>query len=209
VYEEAPSTENREKVRPAISSGSNGAILTLPAMRHLVRTLDQVVEVDYTIPGCPPPTRLLKEAVMALLGGSLPPQGSVLAPDIALCTDCPRKESKPEDLRFERFKRRHLSPADPDLCLLAQGFLCMGPATRSGCDSACIGGNMPCTGCLGPTSRVADQGLKYLSSISSNIDATESADIERILSGIPDPIGTFYRYGLARSILRRKIDLPA
>ena len=29
------------------------------------------------------------------------------------------------------------------------------------------------------------------------------------LKGIPDPVGTFYRYGLAKSILRRKVNLPA
>jgi hypothetical protein len=28
-----------------------------------------------------------------------------------------------------------------------------------------------------------------------------------VLEGIPDPVGTFYRYGLAKSLLRRKVDL--
>ena len=28
-----------------------------------------------------------------------------------------------------------------------------------------------------------------------------------LAAGIPDPVGTFYRYGLAKSLLRRKVSL--
>jgi F420-non-reducing hydrogenase small subunit len=64
---------------------------------------------------------------------------------------------------------------------------------------------MPCSGCFGPTSRVRDQGAKILSSICSNIDPKEEIAIDAVLDGIPDPIGTFYRYGLATSLLRKKV----
>jgi F420-non-reducing hydrogenase small subunit len=83
----------------------------------------------------------------------------------------------------------------------------MGPATRSGCGAACISGNMPCTGCYGPPSRVKDQGAKILSSLCANVAAEDEQEIEKILEGIPDPVGTFYRYSLARSLLRRRVDL--
>jgi F420-non-reducing hydrogenase small subunit len=66
---------------------------------------------------------------------------------------------------------------------------------------------MPCTGCFGPTSRVRDQGAKMLSSLCSNIESKEVPGIVKTLEGIPDPVGTFYRYGLAKSLLRRKVDL--
>jgi len=148
---------------------------------------------------------LTKAAVGALLSGNLPPKGSVLAPDIALCDECPRKESKPTDLGFVEFKRPHQAIIDPEKCVLAQGFVCMGPATRGGCEAVCIQGNMPCTGCFGPTSRVKDQGAKMLSSISSNVGPKEEEAIDQVLAGIPDPVGTFYRYGLAKSLLRRKV----
>ena len=67
---------------------------------------------------------------------------------------------------------------------------------------------MPCTGCFGPTSRVKDQGAKILSSLSANVAARDEAGIQQALEGIPDPVGTFYRYGLAKSLLRRRVDLP-
>jgi F420-non-reducing hydrogenase small subunit len=174
-----------------------------------VRSLDQVVEVDYYVPGCPPTPNITKTAITALLEGKLPPKGSVVAPDIALCDECSRKKSKPTNLSIAEFKRPHQLLADPELCFLAQGVVCMGPATRSGCGAQCTSGNMPCTGCFGPTSRVRDQGLKIMSSICANVAPKEEADINKVLEGIPDPIGTFYRYGLAKNLLRRKVNLPA
>ncbi|MBN1586721.1 MAG: oxidoreductase [Candidatus Omnitrophica bacterium] len=205
VYHDAPSVVNKEGTRPQPVTEDEGRNPTLPEFRNVVRSLDQVVDVDYYLPGCAPTPKLLKEALLVLLSGELPPKGTVLAPDIALCDECPRKDSKPTDVSFTEFKRPHLHRIDPELCLLAQGFICMGPATRGGCEALCINGNMPCTGCFGPTSRVKDQGAKMLSSVSSNMAAKEENEIDRVLDGIPDPVGTFYRYGLSKCLLRRKV----
>ncbi len=205
VYEQAPTLANDSKTRPVPQYKYDGGAVTLPVFHDMVRTLDQVVDVDYYIPGCPPTPKLLKQAVLALLSGNLPPKGTVLAPDVALCEECPRKDTKPTDLAFTQFKRPHLTLIDPYKCLLAQGVVCMGPATRGGCEALCTKGNMPCSGCFGPTSRVQDQGAKILSSIASSVAAKEEKEIDAILAGIPDPVGTFYRYGLASSLLRRKV----
>jgi F420-non-reducing hydrogenase small subunit len=207
VYKKAPTVTNPEGTIPQPQYRDNGHSVTLPEFRNVVRALDQVVDVDYYIPGCAPSPKLLAAAIQALLSGQLPPKGSVLAPDVALCDECPRKETKPTDVSFTGFKRPHEVIADPNLCFLAQGIICMGPATRSGCEAACIRGNMPCTGCYGPPSRVHDQGAKMLSSLCANVSAEDEQEIEKILDTIPDPVGTFYRYGLARSILRRRADL--
>jgi F420-non-reducing hydrogenase small subunit len=204
AYEDCPSVRNTEKVHPQPRSRENGRVATLPDLHQVVRTLDQVVPVDYYLPGCPPTPQLLNQAITGLLSGDLPSRGSVLAPDIALCEQCSRKDSKPVDLKFTEFKRPHLSRLDPQRCFLAQGLVCMGPATRGGCEGQCVQGNMPCSGCFGPTSRVKDQGAKMLSSLCSNIAATTEADIDRTLATIPDPVGTFYRYSLAGSLLRAR-----
>ncbi len=209
VYEESPTTVNEAKVRPQVSSQNNGHTCTLPQIRNVVRALDQVVDVDYYIPGCPPTPKLTQAAVGALLSGKLPPKGTVLAPDFALCQQCSRKATKPDDVSYTQFKRPHQVLIDPDKCMLAQGVVCLGPATRAGCEAACPSGNMPCTGCFGPTSRVHDQGAKILSTICANVGTKDEKEMRQIQSGIPDPVGTFYRYGLAKSMLRRKADLPS
>jgi F420-non-reducing hydrogenase small subunit len=204
VYHEAPTVVNDTNSRPQPQHKDNGHETTLPVIRNVVRALDQVVDVDYYIPGCPPTPKLLKQAVLALLEGKLPPKGSVLAPDIAVCQECKRNDSKPQDLSLTEFKRPHQVLIDPEKCLLAQGIPCMGPATRGGCEAVCTTGNMPCTGCFGPTSRVQDHGAKILSYLASTAAGREDKEIARTLTGIPDPVGTFYRYGLAKSLLRGK-----
>lgn len=208
VYHDAPSVANPQGTEPQTEFHENGWSAELPEFRSGVRSLDQVVDVDYYIPGCAPNPELVVSALKALLSGEAPPKGSVLAPDIALCDNCPRIDTKPTDLQVEVFKRPHLHPIDPNVCLLAQGFVCLGPATRSGCGERCIRGNMPCTGCFGPVSNVRDHGAKMLSMLASMVKAETENDIDDALSGIPDPLGTFYRYGLAHSMLRRKVDEP-
>lgn len=205
VYHDTPSTQNPESVVPQVECRENGHTLELPAFHNTVRALDQVVDVDYYIPGCAPTPKIILGAVQTLLSGELPPRGTTLAPDHALCEECPRKDSKPEDLAIKEFKRPHEILIDEEECLLAQGLLCMGPATRAGCEALCVQGNMPCTGCFGPTSRVKDHGGKALSAIASIVDSNDEDEVERILEGIPDPIGTLYRYGLPASLLRKKV----
>ncbi|MCX7017155.1 MAG: oxidoreductase [Candidatus Sumerlaeota bacterium] len=205
IYAQSPTVVNDQGARPVSAYREGDRVATLPEFWRTTRALDQVIEVDYYVPGCPPTPKLLGQALATLLSDELPPKGTVLAPDTALCEECPRKDSKPEDLSVKTFKRPHLTPMDAALCFLAQGIVCMGPATRSGCEGLCIQGAMPCTGCFGPTSRVRDQGAKALSALASSVEGKEDREIESALAGIPDPVGTFYRYGLAKSLLRGKV----
>jgi len=204
AYRDSPSLVNPGGVMPQTRYQENGWAVSLPALYDTVRTLDQVIDVDYYVPGCAPTPALLAKAVETLLSGNLPPKGTVLAPDIALCDECPRKASKPEKLEISVFRRPHEVLLNEEECLLAQGVLCMGPATRAGCEAVCVKGNMPCTGCFGPTSRVKDQGAKALSAFASTVASNDGAEIERIVGAIADPVGTLYRYGLPASILRRR-----
>jgi len=204
AYFDSPSTVNPDSVLPSTRFKDDGHEVELPLFDNLVKTLDQVVDVDYYVPGCPPPTKVVRDALSMLLAEQLPAKGAVLAPDIALCEECPRKDSKPEQLFISAFKRPQEILIDEQQCLLAQGLICLGPATRSGCEAACLKGNMPCTGCGASTSRVRDQGAKELSAIASLIESKDEAEIGRVLASIPDLIGTFYRYGLPGSLLRRK-----
>ncbi len=79
----------------------------------------------------------------------------------------------------------------------------MGPATRGGCGSICLDANMPCRGCYGPLPNSLDQGAKMLSALASMFEAENEEDITKIAERVPDPIGTFYRFGLSRSLMRR------
>jgi len=207
AYSNVPSVVNDNGTSPQESTEVKEGTLTLPALWNTVKTLDQVIAVDYYLPGCPPPVKLIKNAVMAILSGKLPEKGAVLAPDNALCDECPHRDSKPEKLTIKEFKRPSQIKVDPEQCLLAQGLLCLGSITRAGCEAACVKANMPCTGCMGPTSHVKDYGAKALSALMSVIEAKEAGEIETMLKNVVDPVGTFYRYSLPASNMHRRYDL--
>jgi F420-non-reducing hydrogenase small subunit len=204
VFHDGVSTVNPEGTEPQPQLDDQGRHVTLPSFFDTVRALDQVIDVDYYMPGCAPTPKLTLQAIQTLLSGNLPPKGTVLSPDTALCKECPRIDTKPEDLAITEFKRPHEILIDEEKCLLAQGLPCMGPATRGGCEALCIKGNMPCSGCFGPPGRVRDYGGKILSAMASIVGSREDAEIVKILDSIPDPIGTFYRYSLPVSMLHRK-----
>jgi F420-non-reducing hydrogenase small subunit len=204
AYHTTPSTDNPDKTVPLEKVEVEGKELTLPSFYDTVFTLDQVIDVDYYLPGCAPPRDLILNAVQAILEGKLPPKGAVLSPNKSLCDDCERNESKPEKLTIKEIKRPWEVELDPEKCFLAQGVICMGPATRTGCGERCIEANMPCRGCFGPTDQVYDQGAKFLSALASILDTDDEKEIEKIVGTIIDPAGLFYRFSLPHSILRRR-----
>jgi F420-non-reducing hydrogenase small subunit len=198
-YLSSPTVENPDATLPQETSTVDGCSLSLPELYSTVLTLEKVIDVDYYLPGCPPTPALLARAVNALLTGTLPPKGSVLLPDKALCAECNRNDTKPETLAIKKLHRIHEVAADPATCFLAQGVLCMGPATRGGCEYPCVKGNMPCTGCYGPLAD-GDQGARMIATLGGVIDAgpREFPDAVRQFA---DPAGTLYRYSLSFSLL--------
>lgn len=208
-YKTVPTVVNPDSVFPQQKTKVKEGELTLPGFFDTVQTLDQTIAVDYYLPGCAPPPDLIMKAVEAILKGELPEKGSVLAPEKSLCDTCPRAESKPEKLSIKEIKRPHEIQADPEKCFLAEGIICLGPATRSGCGERCINANMPCRGCFGPVKGVIDQGAKALSAIASILgiedeEKMEDEEVKKLIDQIVDPAGLFYFYSLPSSILRRK-----
>ena len=214
VYIDNPSIDNPEGITPQPSFEVAEGELELPVFYNTVKSLDQVVDVDYYLPGCPPePPQIwavLQVVVAALLeGGPLPPKGSIVgASNVAVCEECPLEKSEKVITRF--YRPYEITP-DPSVCLLDQGLVCMGPATRGGCGALCPQVGMGCRGCYGPMDGVEDQGAKMLSAIASVIGAgspeMEDEDLEReiqaVVDTIADPAGTFYRFSMAHSMLRR------
>jgi F420-non-reducing hydrogenase small subunit len=187
---------------PQAETHQNGHVVELPTLNKATQPLDRVIEVDYYIPGCPPTPEILWNALTALLEGRLPAKGAVLADNHTLCDSCSRRHSKPEKLDIDVMKRVYQTEICPDRCFLAQSLVCLGPATRGGCQERCLKANMPCTGCFGPTDQVMEQGAKFLSCLASQATAKEPQGVEKFVASLPDPAGLFYRYSLAASALK-------
>jgi len=87
IYHDAPSVDNPEGVDPQTVTLIEDVELTLPEYWTTVRTLDQVVPVEYYLPGCPPEAKWTEAAVNAILSGQLPPPGAVIGMDVTVCDE--------------------------------------------------------------------------------------------------------------------------
>ncbi len=201
AYVESPSNDNQARVFPQTKTEVAEGELELPEFFEIVLALHQVVKVEYFLPGCPPPVDLILKVVDALATGQLPPVGSVIAAEKTLCDECERKK---EEKKITKIYRPHQIIPEPERCLLEQGIICLGPATRGGCGQRCIKANMPCRGCFGPPAGVVDQGAKMLSAVASIYDVNGEKEIARMVEEMIDPAGTFYRFGMSTSLLQRK-----
>ncbi|MFP4171184.1 MAG: oxidoreductase [Methanomassiliicoccales archaeon] len=216
VYTKTPSSANEDRVFPTPEWDAPEGELELPELYDTVKTLDQILDVDYFMPGCPPTVDRINEFLDAVEkhvkeGEPLPPKGAVIASEKTLCDECPRTK---EYRKIERVYLPHeIDPGelDPDLCLLDQGIVCMGPATRAGCGAKCIQVSQPCRGCFGPTRAALDHGGSMLSALASvfKVDENETKlsedQIIELMSQIRDPLGTFYEFTMPKGLIKRAV----
>jgi len=202
VYHDSPSTVNPEKIEPQTKTQMPEGEITIPEFYDTVRCLDQVVDVDYYVPGCPPTPKQIWAVVQVIVSGQLPPKGSVVgASEKTQCDECRLKKN---EKKISSFKRIATAQPEQETCYLEQGFLCLGPVTRGGCDTRCQNSGVACRGCYGPPPGVLDQGAKAISAIASVIEAKDDAEVVRILAEIPDTLRSLNRFGIPASLLRRK-----
>ncbi len=210
VYGSGPTLDNAVHVVPGPTTTVPEGDLTLPVFERTVGTLASAVDVDYVIPGCPPESAQIWAVIAHVIAGKpLPPKGSVLgAGDKTVCDDCKRVK---EEKLVSRFHRTWEIIPDRTQCLLEQGIVCMGIATRSGCGGLCPDVNMPCIGCYGPPEGVRDQGAKMIGALGAIIDvqpmkdmgeARVAAHIAEVLDTIPDLAGTLYKFSLGGSLMQ-------
>jgi F420-non-reducing hydrogenase small subunit len=204
-----PSVDNPERIIPGISSHVPEGELELPAFLSRVLALHEAVAVDYTMPGCPPePEQIIAVVRLVASGAPLPPPGSHIGcNDRAVCDECEREK---RNVLSKRLVRPPEAIPEAGWCLVEQGFVCLGNSTRGGCQALCPTANMPCTGCYGALDLDTDPGAAALSAIAATLHPDSSAGKDEAalhsrltdaLAGVADPLGTFYRYSLAATVV--------
>jgi F420-non-reducing hydrogenase small subunit len=188
---------------PGAPHAAPGEPFGLPALLPRTLPLAAVVRVDAVVPGCPPSPAIVERAIEALLSEDPPGGGAILAPDASLCETCPLKESRPEQPELRALRRLATEAPEPGRCFLAQGIACSGPATRQGCQPGCVEAGMPCRGCFGPVSGAGDEGAAMLAAFGSLLGG-EGAERAALAGALPDPAGTFWRYGWAAGMPARR-----
>jgi len=112
----------------------------VPEFQGKIVNVDEVINVDVYMSGCPPKPEQIISAVVFLLGQKPFPMS-----DLAFCNDCSIKDS----------------------CLLDSGTLCFGPITSMGCNLKCTSDRKPCVGCYGPAQTVDSRAEKLNSNVKS------------------------------------------
>jgi F420-non-reducing hydrogenase small subunit len=137
------------------------------------KALDEVVNVDITIPGCPPHPELIAEAVTALLNG----ETSWSLPERSVCDTCPVIREKksaggPVKRCTENLEFNPEEGLDKMRCINEQGFLCLGTVTLAGCAGKsgvprCVQARTPCRGCFGPIRKGARPMVDMMGAMTS------------------------------------------
>jgi len=175
----------------------------LPPLLESLIAVDEVVDVDVYIPGCPTNPGLIVQALTALLEGK-----AFELSEKSVCDECPVKREKKAaggalNRPLEPIDVKTGEPWENTRCFMEQGYLCLGPVTRAGCATSlaegaeivprCIRGHMPCRGCFGPIRKGANPLVDMMGAISSI-----GLDPKRVL----DRRATFNRYTGAQKRLR-------
>ncbi len=208
AFKNTPTTDNPDGVFPQPECLVDGKYdLTLPAYEDKVRTLNQIIDVDYYIGGCPPHQDHVAAAVTALLSGQMPPKGSWITNGKAVCDVCERnpagKENGQGRAMVNQVLRTIEGEPDKEICLLQQGYLCFGPITQGDCGGLCLKVNIPCRGCGGPIPGNHDYGAQALTTIGSIIKDENVA--QQLKEKYPNLAKFFYRYALPSGSLPRRM----
>ncbi len=187
-----------DELLEAVTSNAETSYSETPTLIPRLEALDKFATIDYYIPGCPPSESVLQHALPLVLSGKeIEVTEKHRQP---VCSECGRKI---EHRHIEHFER--LSVPDPDICLLSQGYICLGSVTRGGCDAQCPGTNIPCSGCRGPTDRVLTQPThNVLRDFVSRVSHFSGRTEDEVLKEIQAVPWRFFPFTFASEAMKRK-----
>jgi F420-non-reducing hydrogenase small subunit len=139
---------NRDEVRDVFLAHAQRR--HVPRLLPKCRPIDDLVTVDRYLPGCPPTPELF----MALLFD--PPDFHV---GRTVCVECGREKIK--EMRPRHLLGFQQGDVQPDICLVNQGYLCIGTSTRGGCRALCTRPGHPCVGCRGPSDAFIEKESQF------------------------------------------------
>ena len=162
----------------------------LPPIADVVKPNNMFVDFEIYLPGCPPTSKLILTALTALFEG----KPIELLPH-TVCHYCNREK---KETPIEKVLRPYEGIADPDRCLLEQGYICVGSATWGLCEGQCVNKGATCRGCFGPPPPIMqDHGANSISMLGSYAPM----DPKELVDQVKDPLGTFWRFDYPTSHL--------
>jgi F420-non-reducing hydrogenase small subunit len=188
VYQKSPSTDASKGVIPR---------QRVPGMAHAVRPLDEVIEVDLYLPGCPPHAAFIFDALLSLTKGR-PPR----ARQETVCARCARVMEKRETADIKGMLD---GLPDHDVCFMSQGYLCMGSVTLDRCLAPCPSNGVPCTGCAGPTGPILTEPNRDIrTEVATRMARLTNIPRDAVIAKIERTAKSRYAYAMASGMIRHK-----
>jgi F420-non-reducing hydrogenase small subunit len=172
----------------------------LPELKDLMYPICSFVDVDYYIPGCPPMPFLIVHSLKNIVSGKAP-----IRHQSVVCTECHRKIIP---AKLDRLYGIYEKEADPELCLVSQGFICLGSLTRDGCGAPCPRAGFTCFGCRGPADSLLYRSrdmYAFLVKVISKRTGIPEEKVKEELYRNPFIFHTFIFSKFARSKARERI----
>lgn len=182
---------------PPTSSGEGLPPGDPPRLEASVVPIDEVVEVDLYLPGCPPHPYFIAACVKKLLTGSAPELS-----DKPVCSACDRKMVKRSGVALARGA---VTAAEADICFLSQGVVCLGSVSLNRCLAPCPSVGVACTGCAGPSlDLLVEPHLDQRRQVSRRMHLLTGIERTEVEAYFEEDAKTMYAYALASPVVHAK-----
>jgi F420-non-reducing hydrogenase small subunit len=168
-----------------------------PTLEDSVIPIDEVVEVDAYLPGCPPHPYFIAAGLRAVLGAS-----DLALTHMSVCADCDRKMVKTDGVEL----RRGEVTADKDaVCFLSQGVICLGSVSLNRCQAQCPKAGVACFGCAGPSvDLITEPHLDLRNMVGRRLNLLTGIPVEDVTRYFEEDAKTLYAYAVASPVIHGK-----
>jgi F420-non-reducing hydrogenase small subunit len=166
-------------------------------LEKMVTPLDEVISVDFYLPGCPPHPKFIFQALRALLEGRSPEREAE-----NVCGRCRRVMRKSE---ASQLRNLHEAIVDDQTCFLSQGILCLGSVTLDRCLAPCPMNGMICTGCAGPSRQILTEPNRDIrTELGERVGRLTAIDKAAVVAAVEKSAKSHYSYAMASPMIGRK-----
>jgi F420-non-reducing hydrogenase small subunit len=179
------------------NAGGPGPDAAAVPLEESVVPIDEVVPVDFYLPGCAPHPYFIAAGLGALLGG----KGTPLT-EKTVCAACSRKMRKRPGVAL---RKGAVAAEEPDVCFLSQGVVCLGSVTLNRCKAPCPAAGTACAGCAGPSLDViTEPHLDLRNLVATRMHKLTGVEPSAVKAYFEENAATFYAYALASPVLYKK-----
>ncbi len=166
-------------------------------LEHTVTPVDEVIDVDLYLPGCPPHAHYIFESLSSLVEGREAKAGQE-----TVCAGCKRVMKKTD---VSTISNSQEGIAIDDICFLSQGYICLGSVTLDRCLAPCPNHGIMCTGCAGPTMQIlSEPNHDIRTEVSERMSKLTNINRDTIMNHMEKSAKTHYAYAMATKMIGNK-----